>query len=147
MNRPPVDPKLKAYKTAVMINPDGMYVLENMKDPSDVENDAFIQSEARKQNIIPNTPYYFDFIAGIGEYIRAAEFREADAAADAAAAAARRREGRQRRERQGGSKKHSNRRKRHSNRRKRHSNRRKRHSNRHKRHSNRRKNHIKTHRR
>ena len=113
MNRPPVDPKLKAYKTAVMINPDGMYVLENMKDPSDVENDAFIQSEARKQNIIPNTPYYFDFIAGIGAYIRAAEFGEAAAAADAAAAA--------RRRRQGGSKRHSNRRKRHSNRRKRHS--------------------------
>ena len=127
MNRPPMDPKLKAYKTAVMINPDGMYVLENMKDPSDVENDAFIQSEARKQNIIPNTPYYFDFIAGIGAYIRAAEFGEAAAAADAAAAAARRQE------RQGGSKKHSNRRKRHSNRHKRHSNRRKRHSKTHRR--------------
>ena len=145
MNRPPVDPILKAYKTAVMINPDGMYVLENMKDPSDVENDVFIQSEARKQNIIPNTPYYFDFIAGIGEYIRAAEFREAAAAA-ADAAAARRRErrerresrqrrerqggskSRQRRERQGGSKRRSNRLKRRSNRLKRRSNRRKRRS-------------------
>ena len=126
MNRPPMDPKLKAYKTAVMINPDGMYVPENMKDPSDVENDAFIQSEAHKQNIIRNTPYYFDFIAGIGEYIRAAEFREADAAADAAAAAAaaarrrqrresrQRRERRERRERQGGSKKRSNRLKKHN---------------------------------
>jgi hypothetical protein len=127
---------LKAYKTAVMINPDGMYVLENMKNPTDVENDAFIQSEARKQNIIPNTPYYFDFIASVGEYIREAEFREANAAA-AAAAAARRRQSRERRRQsrerrrqsrerrrqmQGGSKMHSNRRKRHSNRRKRHSN-------------------------
>ncbi len=97
MNRPPVDPKLKAYKTAVMINPDGMYVLENMKNPTDVENDAFIQSEARKQNIIPNTPYYFDFIASVGEYIREAEFREANAAAAA-----------RRRQMQGGSKRHSN---------------------------------------
>ena len=114
MNRPPMDPKLKAYKTAVMINPDGMYVPENMKDPSDVENDPYIQSEALKQNIIPNTPYYFDFIAGIGEYIRAAEFREADAAADAAAAARRRERRRQRRERQGGSKKRSNRLKKHN---------------------------------
>ena len=137
MNRPPMDPKLKAYKTALLINPDGMYVLENMKRSSDVENDAFIQSEALKQNIIPNTPYYFDFIAGIGEYIRAAEFREADAAADAAAAAAatrrrerrerresrqrrQRRESRQMRERQGGSKKRSNRLKKRSNRLKKH---------------------------
>ena len=134
MNRPPVDPMLKAYKTAVMINPHGEYVLENMKNPTDVENDAFIQSEARKQNIIPNTPYYFDFIASVGEYIRAAEFREAAAAAAAdaaaAAAAARRRQSRERRRQsrerrrqsrerrrqmQGGSKRHSNRRKMHSN--------------------------------
>lgn len=116
-----MDPELKAYKTAVMINPHGEYVLENLKDPSDVENDPYIQSEALKQNILPNTPYYFDFIAGIGEYIRAAEFREADAAADAAAAATRRRERRERRrqrresrQRQGGSKKRSNRLKKHN---------------------------------
>jgi hypothetical protein len=98
-----------------MINPDGMYVLENMKNPTDVENDAFIQSEARKQNIIPNTPYYFDFIASVGEYIREAEFREANAAAAAAAAARRRQSRERRRQMQGGSKRQSNRRKRQSN--------------------------------
>ena len=113
MNIPQMDPQFKKFKTAFTHNVDVPFDnLANLKLLSDVENDAFIQSEASKQNIIPNTDEYRAFIAGVAAYIRGEEFMAA-AAADAAAAA-RRQAMRRDRQRRGGSKKHSNRRKKHS---------------------------------
>jgi len=121
MNIPQMDPQFKKFKTAFTHNVDVPFDnLANLKLLSDVENDAFIQSEASKQNIIPNTDEYRAFIAGVAAYIRGEEFMAAaaaDAAADAAAAARRqamRRDRQHRQQRRGGSKKHSNRRKKHS---------------------------------